>query len=117
MEEMTLQKEATKAPSKQKTTFVVRDIFQLKFGHFKDAKKLLEEAKAKNMLPDGKNLRLLTDFTGDAYRLIMEAGFDSLSEYENMLNRDMGQPDWQQWYEQFKTHVEGSHREILKQLA
>jgi hypothetical protein len=94
--------------------YIVRDIFHLKFGHFKDAKSLLDEANSKKMLPDAKNLRVLSDFTGDAYRLIMEAGFETLADYEKSLGGSMSQDEWKQWYESFKTHVDSSHREILK---
>ena len=61
---------ATVSSSKQRTSFVVRDIFHLKFGHFRDAKKLLEEAAENQMLPEAQQMRVLTDFTGDSYRLI-----------------------------------------------
>jgi hypothetical protein len=96
--------------------FIVRDIFHLKFGHYKDAKALFDEARSKNMFPEAANMRMLTDFTGDAYRLILEMGFDSLAAYEKNLNENMGQGDWKQWYENFKSHVNYSHREILKQV-
>jgi hypothetical protein len=99
-----------------KTTFLVRDIFQLRFGHFRDAKKLLDEAAEKNMMPPAKQMRVLTDFTGDSYRLIFEEGFDDLQEYETSLTSSMKADEWQQWYERFKPHVERSHREILKQI-
>lgn len=59
---------------------------------------------------------MLTDFTGDAYRLILEASFDTLDEYEKSLTGNMSQNDWQQWYLKFKEHVERSYREILKQV-
>jgi hypothetical protein len=94
--------------------YIVRDIFHLKFGHFKDAKTLLDEANSKKMLPDAKNLRVLSDFTGDAYRLIMEAGFDTLADYEKSFGASMSQDGWKQWYENFKNHVDSSQREILK---
>jgi len=96
--------------------YIVRDIFHLKFGHYKDARALLDEAKNNKMLPDAQNMRVLSDFTGDSYRLIMEEGFDSLEDYEKSLGSDMNQQEWQQWYERFKPHVESSHREILKQV-
>jgi hypothetical protein len=106
----------TAASPKQKTTFLVRDIFQLRFGHFRDAKKLLEEASEKNMLPEAQQVRVLTDFTGDAYRLIFEEGYEHLADYELSLSSSMNTPEWQEWYERFKPHVERSHREILKQV-
>lgn len=100
----------------QKTAYVVRDIFQLRFGHFRDAKKLLEEAIQGKLLPETNKPRVLTDFTGDAYRLIFEEGFDNLTDYELSLTSSMKTEEWQQWYERFKPHVERSYREILKQV-
>lgn len=96
--------------------YIVRDIFQLKFGTYKDAKKLLEEAYSKGLLPDAKSSRVLTDFTGDAYRLIFEEGYDTLADYEKALATSMAKTGWKKWYERFKTYVETSHREILKQV-
>ena len=101
---------------RQKTAFVIRDIFQLKFGHFKPVKELFIEARDKNMFPESKFSRVLTDFTGDAYRLILESGYDSLLEYETALSGGISDPEWQQWYKKFMEHVESSHREILKQI-
>jgi len=95
----------------------VRDIFQLKFGHFRDAKKLLDEAAEKQMLPEAQQMRVLTDFTGESYRLIFEEGFDNLADYEVSLTSSMKAEEWQQWYEKFKPHVEKSYREILRQIA
>jgi hypothetical protein len=102
--------------SRQKVNFVVRDIFQLKFGHFKPVKELFNEARDKNMMSEAKFSRVLTDFTGDAYRLILENGFDSLLEYETAMGTGMSDPEWQEWYKRFMEHVEGSHREILKEI-
>lgn len=96
--------------------FIVRDIFHLKFGHYKDAKALFDEAKNKNMLPDTNNLRVLTDFTGDSYRLIMEESYNTLADYEQALSTGLNEAEWKAWYEKFKPHVESSHREILKQV-
>jgi hypothetical protein len=97
--------------------FIVRDIFHLKFGHYRDAKALFDEAKSKNMFPETNNLRLLTDFTGDSYRLIMELSFGTLADYENSMGSSMNEEEWKKWYEKFKPLVENSHREILKQVV
>lgn len=96
--------------------YITRDIFQLKFGHYRDVKALLDAATKDNLFPEAKSMRVLTDFTGDAYRLILEEGFDSLADYEKNLSGGMATPEWQSWYEKFKQHVESSHREILKQI-
>jgi len=96
--------------------FIVRDIFQLKFGAYKEAKALLDDAYSRGMLPDTQSARILSDFTGDSYRLIFEEGHDSLADYERSLGESMGKKEWKAWYEKFKVHVAGSQREILKQV-
>ena len=96
--------------------YIVRDIFKLKFGHYKPVKALLDDAMKKNILPQTKSTRVLTDFTGDAYRLVFETGWDSLSDFEKELTRDMGQSEWQDWYKKFVEHVESSYREIMKAI-
>lgn len=96
--------------------YIIRDIFKLKFGQYKDAKKLLDEAYSNGLLPEAKSSRILTDFTGDSYRLIFEEGYDSLADYEQSLTSSMQEDAWKKWYEKFKTHVDTSHREILKQI-
>ena len=94
--------------------YIVREIFQLKFGHFRDAKALFEEAIQKELVPQSKSLRILSDFTGDSYRLIAESSYDTLNEFEKSLQKDMNQAAFQIWYTKFKEHVVSNHREILK---
>ncbi|HMJ48784.1 MAG TPA: hypothetical protein VK498_15740 [Ferruginibacter sp.] len=96
--------------------YIVRDIFQLKFGHFRDAKMLFDQAKQKNMFPETNAFRILSDFTGESYRLILEMGFDTLGDYEKSMTSGMGEADWKKWYEDFKQHVVSSYREILKEV-
>ncbi len=71
--------------------YIVRDIFHLKFGHYRDAKALMDEVAQKGLLKDMKEPRVLTDFTGDAYRMILENSFDSLDAYEKSLTGSMNQ--------------------------
>lgn len=94
--------------------YIVRDIFNLKYGHFRPVKAMMEEAKKMGMMPKSKSDRILSDFTGDAYRIIMESGFDSLTDFEKELSADMSKPEFQEWYKKFIEHVESGHREILK---
>lgn len=74
--------------------YIIRDIFRLRFGHYKEAKALLDEAYSKGLLPDAKSSRILSDFTGDSYRLIFEEGYDSLSDYEKSLAESMDKSNW-----------------------
>jgi hypothetical protein len=97
--------------------YVVREIFHLKFGHFREAKALFQEAIDKGMMPKANSSRVLSDFTGHSYRLIMESTFDSLGEFEKALQADMNQAQWQEWYTRFKEQVVSSRREILKVIV
>jgi hypothetical protein len=97
--------------------YIIRDIFQLKFGHFRDARTLLDQAVRSGIMPQSESLRLLSDFTGNSYRLIFEEEFKSLADYEQSLTSGMAEDEWQNWYERFKQHVDSSHREILKLLS
>jgi hypothetical protein len=83
---------------------------------YKDAKALLDEAYSKGLLPDAKSARILTDFTGQSYRLIFEEGYDSLAAYEKSLGLSMGKAAWKKWYEKFKPLIHRSEREIMKQV-
>ncbi|RYY97051.1 MAG: nuclear transport factor 2 family protein [Chitinophagaceae bacterium] len=103
-------------PVAVKTTYLVRDCFQLRFGESRAAKELLQEALDKGIIERNASGRVLTDFTGEAYRLILERGFDSLERYEHTLSGNLGRPEWQAWYKRFKGLVEHSHREILRQV-
>ena len=94
--------------------YIVRDIFHLKYGHYRPVKVMMDEAMKMGMMPNSKNNRILSDFTGGAYRLIMETGFDSLAEFEKELAADMSKPEFQEWYKKFIEHVDSGHREILK---
>ena len=96
--------------------YIIRDIFKLKFGQYKDAKRLLDEAYSHGLLPEAKSSRVLTDFTGDSYRLIFEEGYDTLADYDKSLSASMQEDAWKKWYDKFKLHVDTSHREILKQI-
>lgn len=95
--------------------YIIRDIFHLKFGHYRDARQLIQDALRRGLMPEaGAQTRILSDFSGDSYRLIFEEGFSTLADYEQSLNSSMRKDEWQQWYESFKQHVNTSHREILK---
>lgn len=96
--------------------YIVREIFHLQFGRYREAKVLFDEGMQKNILHFPEGSRLLTDFTGQDYRLIMELPFNSLAEYEDSLKRELGETDWKGWYEKFKPLVRYSEREMLKQV-
>ena len=96
--------------------YITRDVFHLKFGHFKEAKSLLDDISKKGLLPESHSRRALSDFTGDSYRLILEMSFNTLAEYEEHLQTGMANPEWKQRNEQFKPQVDRSYRERLKEI-
>lgn len=95
---------------------VVRDTFYLKFGKAKEAKALTKEFDNIIRKYDNAPRRFLTDFTGEAYRLILESTFDNLASFEKVLNTHFGKDEWRKWYEKFIPLVNHSEREILSIL-
>ena len=96
--------------------YIVREIFHLHFGKYREAKALFDEGIEKDLLIQTPGSRLLTDFTGEGYRLILELPFSSLAEYETALQKEMSGNLWKDWYDRFKPLVRFSQREILKQV-
>lgn len=107
---------ATTQGTPPRTTYITRDIFHLKYGHYRDVKALLDEGMKNGLMPNAQNQRLLTDFTGEAYRVIMEEGFNTLEEFEKALSSELRKDEWQRWYHRFIEHVDHGYREILKQV-
>jgi hypothetical protein len=96
--------------------YIVREIFHLEFGRYREARSLIDEGLQKNLLSQPQGSRLLTDFTGEGYRLIMELPYASLADYESDLKKELDGQQWKPWYEKFKTLVRFSEREIMKQV-
>ncbi len=94
--------------------YIVREIFNLRFGHYREAKALIDEAASKKMFPETPHTRMLSDFTGKSYRLVFESGYKTLDDFEKSLTAEMNAGNWSEWYHRFKQHIESSHREILK---
>lgn len=96
--------------------FIIREIFHLHFGQYRKAKNLIDDAMRKKLLLQPKDMRLLTDFTGEGYRVIIELPYATLNEYEKELARELDGTGWKEWYEQFKPLVRFSEREILRRI-
>lgn len=92
---------------------VVRDTFYLKFGKAREARALTIEFNTIVKKYDNSPRRFLTDFTGEAYRLILESTFENLASFEKVLNTHFGKDEWRAWYEKFVPLVNRSEREIL----
>lgn len=93
---------------------VVRDVFKLKFGKAKEAISLWKEGrdilKSAGHLPD----RIMTDYTGTYYTLILETSFKNIAEFEDSLPHLFSNEKYQQWYQKFIPLADSGYREILK---
>ena len=96
--------------------YIVREIFHLQFGRFREAKTLLDEGMQKHLLLQPSGSRILTDFTGEGYRFIIELPYATLADYEPDLKKELGGTGWKDWYEKFKALIRYSEREIMKQV-
>ena len=96
--------------------FLIREIFHLQFGRYREAKVLIDEGMQKHLLLQPSGSRILTDFTGEGYRLIIELPYKTLADYEADLKKELGGSGWKEWYDKFKTLIRYSEREILKQV-
>lgn len=96
--------------------YIVREIFHLQFGRYREVKTLIDEGMQKHLLLQPSGSRILTDFTGEGYRLIIELPYATLTDYETELKKELGGTGWKDWYEKFKALIRYSEREILKQV-
>ena len=101
---------------KYQAMYIVREIFHLQFGRYKEASALIREGIEKKLLLQPTGFRLLSDFTGKGYRLILELPYASLADYEADLKKELGGSGWPDWYAAFKQLVLHSEREILKEV-
>ena len=97
--------------------YIFREIFHLHFGRYREAKVLFDEGVQKKLIQQPAGSRLLTDFSGQGYRFIMELPFATLADYEKALTEELNAQEWKTWYEKFKPLVRYSEREILKQVG
>ena len=95
---------------------VIRDVFHLKFGKAREAGGLMKDFVSVIKKYDKTQRRILTDYTGKSYRLIMESAYSNLSEYEAALNNTLGNDEWRKIYEKFIPLVNSAEREILKEV-
>jgi catalase (peroxidase I) len=92
---------------------IVRNTFQLKFGHAKEVKALIAEGKELMKQHGQPEARYLMDVTGKFYILEMELTFENLAAYEKNSSETMSSKEFGAWYGKFMAHIESGHREIF----
>ncbi len=92
---------------------IVRNTFQLKFGHAKEVKALIAEGKEMMKQHGQSDPRYLLDVTGKFYTLEMEMKFENLAAFEKNSTETMSSKEFGAWYGKFMAHIESGHREIF----
>ena len=92
---------------------IERNIFYLKFGKAKDALAAMKEMVKDFSPAAGGNVRMLTDVSGDSYRLVLEFSFSDFTEMEKK-EKQMDVTKWRETYQKFIPHCERAYREYLK---
>ncbi len=92
---------------------VVHDTFRIRFGAAREVRALMQEglsivANASNM----GDLRVLWNFTGPNYRVLLETSYESLGAYEQELKEGMANSAWQEWYRRLVPYIEKGHRTL-----
>jgi hypothetical protein len=91
---------------------LVRDVFQLRFGKAREAKRLWRKGAALNKKLGYGPGRGMVDLVGTYYTLVLETTYKDLADYERALKKVLGANEWSGWYKQFMPLVESGHREI-----
>jgi hypothetical protein len=110
------EKQNKRSINKNNFMYIIREIFHLQFGRYREAKALIDEGMQKKLLLQPPGFRVLTDFTGEGYRLILELPYATLTDYETGIGKELSGTGWAAWYEKFKSLIRYSEREILKQV-
>ena len=103
---------AANGPLLEVRMILVRDVFRLKFGKARDAlatwKELGEQAQRAGM----PKPRILTDFVGPYYTLVMETSYADLGTWEKEL-RTVMDDKFRAAYQKFTPLVESGYREVF----
>jgi hypothetical protein len=93
---------------------IVRDVFKLKFGKAKEALSLYKDAKPIFQKTGHTPDRVMTDYVGSFYTLVLEHSFKNFADYENMLNSSFSNEEYEKWYQKFTPLVENGYREVFR---
>lgn len=94
---------------------VVREIYNALKWQIRPTVNLLQRYGA--LLEDngvGRNCRILTDLSGTMFRAIIEIETEGLSEWENNRRGLYQQAEFQAWFTQLASAVEGGHHEFYR---
>lgn len=94
---------------------VVREVYHALKWQIRPAVNLLQRYGA--LLEDngvGRNCRILTDLSGQMFRAIIEIETEGLSEWETNRRQLFQKPEFQAWFAQLASTVEGGSHEFYR---
>lgn len=91
---------------------LVRNVFRLKFGKAREAKAALNKMREISDKRGFHRGRLISDFIGPAYTLVLEIELEDLT-LMNRIGELFGDPEWQSAYREFVPFAESGYREIF----
>lgn len=90
--------------------FVVRDVFQAKYGRGNELVTLLKEFFPK--VGQDRVYRILTDASGPFFTVVTEVEASSLDEWEQMVAKVFALPEFGEWFDRMMPLVESGRREF-----
>lgn len=89
---------------------LVRDIFQVKFGHMDEVLSALKEAQA-NYPDRTSTLRALTDISGNMFTLVFETKAESVDAHRERMMASFEDPEMAKLMAEMGQYFESGHRE------
>ncbi len=90
---------------------LVRQVFQVKYGHMDKVLEALKAAAESDMSSSGAS-RVLTDISGNNFTLVVETKAESLGAFWEGLQASFEDPEMAARAEPFMQYIESGHREF-----
>ncbi|PZS04028.1 MAG: hypothetical protein DLM69_02330 [Candidatus Chloroheliales bacterium] len=93
---------------------IIRDVFQVKWGHVDEAVALMKEIRDK-WNSEGKKgfaVRILTDASGPFFTMVTESEAQNLADWERLNAAAFADPDFAAWFARTAELVESGRREF-----
>lgn len=88
---------------------IVRETFQVKFGHMDPVLRLMRDAQA---LGVERVERIMTDATGQMFTLVAEWRAESIDAFFVMLQETFAHPQFDAYMQQLAEHIEHGRRDF-----
>lgn len=90
--------------------YIVRDVFQAKYGRGADLVALFKEGR--DLWGNDYGTRILTDASGQFFTVVTETEVDSLADWEQRIGAVFSQPGFDAWFGRMSDLVDAGRREF-----